>query len=74
VSELGRVRRIVGADEKVAEDVSNAKHDDFDGIIRNGVDRKCGGMETVVFEWDHKILSGVPFAMLVESVIHGEPG
>ena len=74
MSELCRVRRVVGANDKVTEGVSNAKHDDFDGIIRNGVDRKCGGMETVVFEWDHKILGGVPLAMLIELVIHGELG
>ena len=72
VDELHRIRHIVGADGEVADGVEDAKHGDLDRIVCEGIDCESGGMETVMFKWDHKILSEVPF--LVELVIYGEPG
>ena len=49
-------------------------HGDLDRIVCKGIDCESRGMETVAFEWDHKILSGVPFTTIVELVFCGEPG
>lgn len=56
--------------DKVAEDVEDAKCGDADRVVRDGVDGESEGIETVMLEWNHEIFSGVPFTVFVESVLY----
>ena len=64
----------MGADDIVAEGIDDAKHGDLDRIVCEGIDCENGGMETVMFKCDHKILGGVPLATPVELVFYSELG
>ena len=60
--------------DEVAEGAKDAKHGNVDGVVRGGIYGEGEGVKTVVLKWDNGIFGGVLFAILVESVFHGEPG
>ena len=64
----------MGTNEKVTEDVEDAKHDNRDRAIHGGVYGESKSIEAVVLKWDHEVFSGVPFAVFVETVSRDELG
>ena len=63
----------MGTNDKVADGIKDAKHDNMDRLVRGGIDGESKGVEAVVLERDHEISSGVPFTIFVEAMLYGEP-
>ena len=61
-------------DDKVTEDVENAKRGDIDRAVRGGIDGENECIESVVSKWNCEVFSRVAFATFVKSVLHSEPG
>ena len=59
--------------DEVPEDVKNAKHGNVNQVVCGRVCGESDNTEAVMIKWDHKIASGVPFAMFVELVFRCEP-
>ena len=64
---------MVRTDDEVTEGANDAKRSDVNRVVCDGIDGENKGVESVMFKWDNKVFSGVPFGIFVELVLHGEP-
>jgi len=74
VSELGRVRCVMGTNDEVTTGANDTKRGDVNRVVCGGIDGESKGVESVMLEWNHEIFSGVPLGVFVELVLRGEPG